>query len=229
MKSPKKSPKKPNKQYKSLRKSTEPIQPHRYPWHGAIAAFASAPSCATGKGKGKSSPKVGGTEPIQPHGYPQRVAIATPVYSPSSVVGKGKSSLESGESTRPTVLDFPNTYPNVCLDAKRHESFYIVSWACDTAGNRDGNGTEPIQPHWYPRCIAIAASASALSSATGKGKSIVTGIRVDAVIHVLGSGSTRVDVPKHRGSTSQFLPLVPVLFRPPVAHRGSRKGTAVEV
>ncbi|KAL5206715.1 hypothetical protein ABZP36_034924 [Zizania latifolia] len=73
-KSREESPEKPHKQYKSLRKSTEPIQPHRYPRRVAIAASASFPSSAAGKGK-----------------------------------GNGKSSPEAGESTRPTVLDFPNT------------------------------------------------------------------------------------------------------------------------
>ncbi|KAG8047260.1 hypothetical protein GUJ93_ZPchr0008g13525 [Zizania palustris] len=80
MESPKKSPEKPTKQYKSLRKCTEPIQPHRYPRRVAIAVSASAPSSAAGKGNGKGKGK-----------------------------GTGKSSPEAGEPTRPTVLDYPST------------------------------------------------------------------------------------------------------------------------
>ncbi|KAG8046509.1 hypothetical protein GUJ93_ZPchr0008g12950 [Zizania palustris] len=55
----------------------------------------------------------------------------SPSGSDSRCRWKGK---RAGESTRPTVLDFPNLYPNVYLDDEMDESFYTVSCACDTAG-----------------------------------------------------------------------------------------------
>ncbi|KAG8046510.1 hypothetical protein GUJ93_ZPchr0008g11881 [Zizania palustris] len=85
--------------------NTEPIQQHWYPVRVAIAAFASAPSSAVGKGK--SSPEAGEATTCQ---VSTTLVPATRNHHRVCVAaGKGKSSPEAGESTRPTALELLNT------------------------------------------------------------------------------------------------------------------------